>query len=423
MVASTESDSTAIPYSFEYAATLVNLVAFFLMTVYGLFYVSPAVGEVRVLSWKERVRWCIKVNVYIAAISLAFNVLAMATRFDEQASSLFGYYLHICRPLEWLFTCPLMMLEMAILGGPKLQANRPFQLVSVTVVLLLLGFGATVSQDIFLKFALFACGSSGFVVLARLMDRVVEEHTEGDTRLFSSTSKSGKSTPLKALLIKVLLTWIGFPIWWALSPDGFNVVEDHQIHSGVFLLLNIVAKTVFIWYVYTLDYEMPSDKGAAKLPDEHPDLKQEQSFDAAKDQDQEQKPAAKEDVEDGRRALSTAAPSEQKGSEASERLRERERYLEDRMKEVQDRERQHHEDRERHMDRMLYMENGQRKRMMHQQTRTAPPSGAFAACCQNSEDDDTTYAPIIPSQALHLSNPADGTAHDFVQANNLARVV
>ena len=50
----------------------------------------------------------------------------------------------------------------------------------------------------------------------------------------------------------------------------------------------------FLRYVYTLDYEMPSDKGAAKLPDEHPDLKQEQS------------PSAKEtdDLEDGRRYFS-----------------------------------------------------------------------------------------------------------------------
>ena len=51
----------------------------------------------------------------------------------------------------------------------------------------------------------------------------------------------------------------------------------------------------FLRYVYTLDYELPSDKGAAKLPDEHPDLKQEQS------------PSAKEteDLEGGRRSSST----------------------------------------------------------------------------------------------------------------------
>merc|ERR1719428_2002959 len=162
------------------------------------------------------------------------------------------------------------------------------------------------------------------------MDRVVEEHTDGDTRLFSSTSKSGKSTPLKALLVKVLATWIGFPIWWAMSPDGFNVVEDRDIHSGIFLLLNVVAKAVFIWYVYTLDYEMPSDKGATKLPDQHPDFKQGQS-DSAKET---------EDLEDGRRSSSTDAGS----------------------------------DGERHFERMLEIESGQRMRMMHAQIRAAPRS-------------------------------------------------
>merc|ERR1719440_2394935 len=141
--------------------------------MYGVFYVWQPASEARQLPWQERVRWCIKVNVYIATISLAFNVLAMATRFDEQASTLFGQYMHICRPLEWIFTCPVMMLEIAILGGPKIQPNRPFQLANCTVVLLLLGFGATVSKDVFLKFALFGCGASGFLVLAFLMDKVV----------------------------------------------------------------------------------------------------------------------------------------------------------------------------------------------------------------------------------------------------------
>ena len=33
-----------------------------------------------------------------------------------------------------------------------------------------------------------------------------------------------------------------------MSADGFKVVEDHDIHQGVFLLLNIFAKAVFIWH-------------------------------------------------------------------------------------------------------------------------------------------------------------------------------
>merc|ERR1719460_1943752 len=44
------------------------------------------------------------------------------------------------------------------------------------------------------------------------------------------------------------------------------------------------------------------------------------------------------------------------------------------MKEVQDRERQHHEDRERHMDRILYRENGRRQNEVTFVAQLAPPS-------------------------------------------------
>jgi len=153
-----------------------------------------------------------------------------------------------------------MMLEIAILGGPRVKANRPFQLINVTVVILLLGFGATVAQDIFLKVALFGCGACGFLMLAYLFDRVVYEHTGGETRLFSSAGdSSGKTPPLKRLLIKVLATWVGFPVWWTMSPDGFSVVEDRDVHQGVFSILNIVSKVVFVWYIFALDYDMHPD--------------------------------------------------------------------------------------------------------------------------------------------------------------------
>merc|ERR1719326_2332417 len=152
------------------------------------------------------------------------------------------------------------MLQIAIIGGKRVKANRPFQLVNTTVVILLLGFAATVAGDQFLKMALFACGACGFIVLSHLMDRVVFESTGGEHRLFGSTGDEvSKAPPLKRLLVKVLATWIGFPVWWAMSPDGFSVITDHDLHQGIFLLLNIISKVVFVWYIYTLDYDLPSD--------------------------------------------------------------------------------------------------------------------------------------------------------------------
>jgi bacteriorhodopsin len=252
---------------FEYAMTLVNIVMFLLLTMYGVLYVTETPAKVQNMPLKTRVRYCIGWNIYVCAISCVMNGVSLTTRLDDGVMAWFGRYIHIARPLEWLLTCPLMMLEVVVVAGPLVQSKRRVEIVGITVAILILGFFATVAQRTGTRASLFVCGAVGFCALATKMDQVVYEHTGTETRLFTTkTDKDGNSPALKKVLIKVLATWVVFPIWWFLSPDGFSIVEDHDVHQGVFLLLNIISKAVFCYCIFALD-GVPEPKYVARYAD------------------------------------------------------------------------------------------------------------------------------------------------------------
>jgi hypothetical protein len=150
-----------------------------------------------------------------------------------------------------------------------------------------------------------------------ILSTIVTEHTGGETSLWSfEPDADGKQPPLKKLCLKVVSTWIGFPIWWSLSPDGFGFVTDFDLHQGVFLLLNIVSKMVFVIVVFRLDCvpvpqyesrhapaETKPDRRDHRLPTPINNIFAVQEFHAVQQQKSQAKPpsstASTEDLERG----------------------------------------------------------------------------------------------------------------------------
>jgi hypothetical protein len=65
------------------------------------------------------------------------------------------------------------------------------------------------------------------------------------------------SSPLRGLVVIIGLTWVPFPIWYALSPEGFNIVQNEPGMKVGFAFLNMLAKGAFIMYVIRIraDYQ------------------------------------------------------------------------------------------------------------------------------------------------------------------------
>jgi hypothetical protein len=65
----------------------------------------------------------------------------------------------------------------------------------------------------------------------------------------------GKSI-MRNLTVIVALTWIPFPIWYALSPEGFNVISNSAAMKISVAFLNVFSKGAFIFYINRVRSEL-----------------------------------------------------------------------------------------------------------------------------------------------------------------------
>merc|ERR1719498_2103697 len=58
----------------------------------------------------------------------------------------------------------------------------------------------------------------------------------------------GKS-PTRTIVLITASTWVPFPIWYALSPEGFNIIKNTAGMRIAVAFLNVFSKGVFIFYL------------------------------------------------------------------------------------------------------------------------------------------------------------------------------
>merc|ERR1719160_2131806 len=76
------------------------------------------------------------------------------------------------------------------------------------------------TTNIAMKAIMYCGGFLLFLVMLGQMNSCVSEASNGGEHLFSGASF------LRGLVVIIALTWIPFPVWYALSPEGFNVIQD-----------------------------------------------------------------------------------------------------------------------------------------------------------------------------------------------------
>merc|ERR1719316_2613489 len=57
------------------------------------------------------------------------------------------------------------------------------------------------------------------------------------------------SSFLRGLVVIIALTWVPFPIWYALSPEGFNIIKDPAGMKVAVAFLNVFSKGSFMMYL------------------------------------------------------------------------------------------------------------------------------------------------------------------------------
>jgi bacteriorhodopsin len=228
----------------------------------------------------KRLDFCLTLCLYITFFSALFNAVQLM---DDDNLLIYGVdgtetVLDVGRIIEWMLTCPLIQLAVPMIAGEKVPDYRRYIMPLTAFVVLFLGLLSTVSSNIVMKALLYSAGAIVFLMLLYFMNACVSEASGGGENLFYGTSF------LRGLTVLIALTWTPFPIWYALSPEGFNIIKDEPGMKVAVAFLNLFSKGSFILYLTRIraDFQtrqktmislgyVQSDGTLKKKEDEHVD--------------------------------------------------------------------------------------------------------------------------------------------------------
>merc|ERR1719281_947637 len=110
-------------------------------------------------------------------------------------------------------------------------------------IILVFGLMSTVASNIALKAIMYCAGFLCFCLMCGQMNACVSEASSGGEHLLTGSSF------LRGLVVIIALTWIPFPIWYALSPEGFNIIQDAAGMKVAVAFLNVFSKGSFMMYL------------------------------------------------------------------------------------------------------------------------------------------------------------------------------
>merc|ERR1719174_3110111 len=196
-------------------------------------------------SLKMRLDYCVTINLYICFFSCLFNVIQLAEWDDVQIPSV-NATLDLARPIEWILTCPLMQVCLVVVGGERVRESRAVSAPLTSAIILCWGTASALAPWQVMKLLCYLMGAGFFLILCGLMNETIRESTNGLESLCSGTSS------VRSLTMLVVLTWIPFPIWYALSPEGFNIIKNAPMMRIAVAFLNVISKGTFTLYLMRL---------------------------------------------------------------------------------------------------------------------------------------------------------------------------
>jgi bacteriorhodopsin len=193
----------------------------------------------------KRLDFCMTLCLYICFFSSLFNAIQLMDDDNMMLTDLDGNdtVLDLGRPVEWMLTCPLMQLALPILAGEKIPDSRRFSMPAAALTVLSFGLVSTIASNIVFKALAYCAGVLAFCVMLSFMNACIMDASDGGENLLSGTSF------LRGLTVVIALTWFPFPIWYALSPEGFNIIKDEEGMKLAVAFLNVFSKGAFIMYL------------------------------------------------------------------------------------------------------------------------------------------------------------------------------
>lgn len=118
------------------------------------------------------------------------------------------------------------------------------------IVVLCFGVSSMLSPNIRVKLVFYLCGLSCFGLLCSQMNSCIVESSQGGENLCKGQSV------VRKLVVITASTWVPFPIWYALSPEGFNIIPSQAAMKIAVAFLNVFSKGVYIFYLSRVNADM-----------------------------------------------------------------------------------------------------------------------------------------------------------------------
>jgi bacteriorhodopsin len=219
---------------------------FFLMSVWLMSHQTEMnFGLVQRSVLGKRLDFCMTLSLYISFFSALFNAIQLMDDDNLAIKTLQGddLVLDLGRPIEWMLTCPLMQLAVPVLAGEKIPDSRRVSMPMLAFTVLTFGLVSTVATNIAAKALMYCGGILFFMLMLYQMNACIYEASNGGEHLFSGSSF------LRGLVVIIALTWVPFPVWYALSPEGFNIIRDPAGMKVAVAFLNVFSKGSFMMYL------------------------------------------------------------------------------------------------------------------------------------------------------------------------------
>ena len=202
------------------------------MTLGTLYFVARGWG----VEDEEQKRFYI-ITIFITAIASA-AYFAMATGFGLTQVTVNGQVLDIYwgRYADWLFTTPLLLLDLALLA--KASRNTIYTLVGLDVLMIGTGvIGALAASSAAIRIVWWAIST---VFLLFLLYFLIRALNEAATRQTADVRKL--TTTLRNMLI---VLWLAYPVVWILGTEGTIGILPLYWETAVFMVLDLTAKVGF----------------------------------------------------------------------------------------------------------------------------------------------------------------------------------
>jgi bacteriorhodopsin len=178
------------------------------------------------------------ITIFISAIA-AVSYFSMYMGFGVIDVSIAGgetLKIYWARYADWLFTTPLLLLDLALLAGAS--RNTIATLVGLDVAMIVTGLvGALATEGAAMRIAWWGISCGFFVALLYILVSTLSQN---------AAEKSGDVAALFSTLRNlVIVLWTAYPIVWIIGTEGTLGLIPLGVETAAFMVLDLAAKVGF----------------------------------------------------------------------------------------------------------------------------------------------------------------------------------